>query len=251
MLISIFLQRQRCLLSPGSMAGDGKSRKWDEWRYQQILPLFCQRRKSKAFSEAASVKVPGHRQSWGRLGFGVFVSFPFPVKHFIKSIFRLPWVPKLPTNLLTHFHQKNSYFYTRHSLKKKKALKNQNRIYFSPPPVCPVNWKKSIICSYSATGLRNPTEHLWSWHFSLTSSSVQDPWFQWHLPVSALTRNTYTTTARENYLPSWAVSINNSSYPLKCHVWPSLQKGLVREEDRGINITLLAYAKETLSAQLS
>lgn len=90
----------------------------------------------------------------------------------------------------------------------KKALKNQNWIYFSPPPVCPVNWKKSIICSYSATGLRNPTEHLWSWHFSLTSSSAQDPRFQWHLPVSALTRNTNTTTARGNYLPSWAVSIN-------------------------------------------
>lgn len=196
-------------------------------------------------------EVPGHRQSWGGLGLGVFVSFGFPVKHFTKGIFRLSWVPKLPTNLLKHFHQKNICFYIRHSFFK-KPWKTKTEFIFPLPPVCPVNWKKSIICSYSATGLRNPTEHLWSWHFSLTSSSAQDPQFQWHLPVSALTRNTNTTTARENYLPSWAVSINinNSSYLLKCHIWPSLQKGLLRKEDRGINITLLAYEKETLSTQL-
>lgn len=91
------------------------------------------------------------------------------------------------TNLLKHFHQNMSIF-TGHSLKKSREKPKLN--LFFPSSSCPVNWKKSIICSYSATGVRNPTEHLWSWHFSLTSSSVQDPQFQWHLPVSALTRNT-------------------------------------------------------------
>lgn len=183
-------------------------------------------------------------------GFWGFCFFSFSSQTFSQRYIQ---VTKITHKSSETFSPKISTFTQAFIKKKKKALKNQNGIYFSPPPVCPVNWKKSIICSYSATGLRNPTEHLWSWHFSLTSSSVQDPRFQWHLPVSALTRNTYTTTARENYLPSWAVSINinNSSYLLKCHIWPSLQKGLVREEDRGINITLLAYAKETLRAQLS
>lgn len=186
-----------------------------------------------------------------RVGFEGFCFIFFSSQTFYQR-----YIQVTPSMKVTHKSSEAfspKYIYFCKALILKKAMRNQNWIYFSPPPVCPVNWKKSIICSYSATGVRNPTEHLWSWHFSLTSSSAQDPRFQWHLPVSALTRNTYTTTARENYLPSWAVSINinNCSYPLKCHVWPSLQKGLGREEDRSINITLLAYAKETLSAQLS
>lgn len=253
MLIPIFLQRQRCLLSPGSMAGDGKSRKWDEWRYQQILPNsapILPKEEEQSLQWGCQCEGTRSQTELREVGFWGFCFFSISSQTFYQKYIQVTLSTKVTHKSSDTFSPKNSYFYTRHSLKK-KALKNQNWIYFSPPPVCPVNWKKSIICSYSATGLRNPTEHLWSWHFSLTSSSVQDPWFQWHLPVSALTRNTYTTTARENYLPSWAVSINNSSNPLKCHVWPSLQKGLVREEDRGINITLLAYAKETLSAQLS
>lgn len=222
------------------------------WVKISANPLFCQRRESKAFSGAAGVNTPGHRQSWGCWVLGFLLLFHFQSNILSKEYSGFPEYQSYPKIFQSIFIKK--YLFLQEAfIKKKKALKNQNRIYFSPPPVCPVNWKKSIICSYSATGLRNPTEHLRSWHFSLTSSSVQDPRFQWHLPVSALTRNTYTTTARENYLPSWAVSINikNCSYPLKCHVWPSLQKGLVKEEDRGINITLLAYAKETLSTQLS
>lgn len=35
------------------------------WVEISANPLFCQRRESKAFSGAVSVKVPGHRQSWG------------------------------------------------------------------------------------------------------------------------------------------------------------------------------------------
>lgn len=161
--------------------------------------------------------------------------------------------PKLPINLLKYFHQKLFLFTQVIHLKKMPWNTKTDflkKIYFSPPPVCPVNWKKSIICSYSATGPRNPTEDLWSWHLSLTSSSVQDPQFQWHLPVSALSRNTYTTSARENYHPSWPVSINinNCSYPHKCHVWPSLQRGLERKTEA--TVLLCWYMQKTLSTQL-
>lgn len=236
MLFPIFPQRQRCLLSPGNVVGEGKCRKWDEWRYQQT-PYSARGTRSQT-------ELRG-------FGFGGFCFFWFSSQTFYQRYIQVTLSTKITYKSSEAFSPKNICFYIRHSFFK-KPWKTKTEFIFPLPPVCPVNWKKSIICSYSATGLRNPTEHLWSWHFSLTSSSAQDPQFQWHLPVSALTRNTNTTTARENYLPSWAVSINinNSSYLLKCHIWPSLQKGLLRKEDRGINITLLAYEKETLSTQL-
>lgn len=180
MLFPIFPQRQCCLLSSGSVAGEGKSRKWDEWRYQQA-PY-----SDRGGGAKPSVGLPGQRQSWGGGGFEGFCFISFSSQTFYQRSIQATPSMKI-TNLLKHFHQNMSIF-TGHSLKKSREKPKLN--LFFPSSSCPVNWKKSIICSYSATGVRNPTEHLWSWHFSLTSSSVQDPQFQWHLPVSALTRNT-------------------------------------------------------------
>lgn len=89
------------------------------WEMRWANPLFCQRRESNAFSGAASVKVPGHRQSWEEVGFGGFCFFSFSIQTFYQRYIQVTLSIKVTHKSSEAFSPRNIYFYTRQSLKKK------------------------------------------------------------------------------------------------------------------------------------
>lgn len=133
MLIPIFLQRQHCLLSPGSMAGDGKSRKWDEWRYQQILPNSAPiLPKEEEQSLQWGCQCEGTRSQTGlrEVGFWGFCFFSISSQTFYQKYIQVTLNTKVTHKSSDTFSPKNIYFYTRHSLKKKSLEKSKQNLFF-------------------------------------------------------------------------------------------------------------------------
>lgn len=96
-------------------------------KFCQILPLFCQRRKSKAFSGAASVKVPGHRPEGGWILALLFL-FLLQSNIFSKVYSGYQNYSQIFWNIFT----KKYLFLHRHSLKKKKSLEKSKWNLFFP-----------------------------------------------------------------------------------------------------------------------
>lgn len=91
----------------------------------------------------------GNRPETEQRGLGGWVWGFFPFSFFSQTFYLLSKVysgcPKLPINLLKYFHQKLFLFTQVIHLKKMPWNTKTEfffKLYFSPPPVCPVNWKK-------------------------------------------------------------------------------------------------------------